>query len=755
MVIIYKANSKQEQQQIDLRLESATSAFQNQYQQRSYYLQAFAETAAKDFGLKEVFDADARSFLIALNNHRKRIDADLAFAVNRKNLIIGQLFRTSAESKVKLGPEQNNQFRFPQWFDAEKATSQLYLLEGQVYQLSFAPLKSGQQVVGWIGYGYQVNGSLAQNLANVTGLNVEFLLSKAGDRWLNLAAASPYTTGSPANPMGQLIVSGNPDPTTFHTSISLGEVDQQDLKAAIYGSRSSLLETLRQNLWQLMVVEGVTILLALVIAYNLSGTISKPVKELVRQAQYIARGNYDSSVNITGKNELGQLAQEFNLMQQAVLVREQKINHQLRYNSLTNLPNRYSLLETLEELCASGSPGCTLLHLDIRRTKTVNDTLGYDTGNLMIKEVGKRLSELNKEKMIFHLGADEFAVILMTTDQMQVVTWCNNVEKFLDPPLCGDGVMLHLQVHAGFAKAPMDAGNAQLLLQKADTALSHSKREMKAFLPYKAEMDADAGRTLSLVNDLRIAIESDQLQLFYQPKLDINAGVVRDLEALIRWRHPEQGMIPPDAFIGIAEQTGQIDALTRWVIREAARQYNAWVEEELLLSIAVNISAENLKNQNFTAELEEIWQEFSLPMDALTLEITESAVVSDPVSAIGMLCDIQDQGIKLSIDDYGTGYSSLAQLKQLPVNELKIDRSFVDKVYSDPDDQIIVRSTIRMAHDMGLSVVAEGIEDAETLEWLGEQGCDKAQGYFISRPAPAAEIGQWLKEKDKAISANA
>ena len=194
LIIIYQANSKQEQQQIDLRLESAISAFQNQYQQRSYYLQAFAETAAKDFGLKEVFDADPRSFLIALNNHRKRIDADLAFAVNRENKITGQLFRNSLDSKVKLGPEQNSPFSFPQWFDDEEAISQLYLLAGKVYQLSFAPLKSGQQVVGWIGYGYQINGSLAQNLADVTGLSVEFLLNEADGRWLNLAAAGVVST---------------------------------------------------------------------------------------------------------------------------------------------------------------------------------------------------------------------------------------------------------------------------------------------------------------------------------------------------------------------------------------------------------------------------------------------------------------------------------------------------------------------------------------------------------------------------------
>jgi len=234
--------------------------------------------------------------------------------------------------------------------------------------------------------------------------------------------------------------------------------------------------------------------------------------------------------------------------------------------------------------------------------------------------------------------------------------------------------------------------------------------------------------------------------LFYQPKLDLKTGVINHLEALVRWIHPEQGMVPPDAFISIAEQTGQIDNLTRWVVREAARQYNVWAEQGLKLSIAVNISAENLKNSGFTAELGEIWQQFRLPKDALSLEVTESAVVVDPACAIAMLCEIRDAGIKLSIDDYGTGYSSLAQLKQLPVDELKIDRSFVDKVSCDVDDQIIVRSTIRMAHDMGLSVVAEGIEDQPTLDWLAEQGCDLAQGYFISRPQPADALVEWLSD---------
>ena len=318
----------------------------------------------------------------------------------------------------------------------------------------------------------------------------------------------------------------------------------------------------------------------------------------------------------------------------------------------------------------------------------------------------------------------------------------------MDTPLCGEGTLLHLQLHVGYAVAPTDADDGESLLQKADTALSHGKREMHVFQEYLAEMDADASRRLELVNDLKIALDEDQLCLFYQPKLDIATGKIHHLEALVRWMHPTQGMIPPDAFISIAEQTGQIDGLTDWVIKEAARQYTEWSKQGLELSIAVNISAENLRNQKFTKELRDIWQHYALPKNALSLEVTESAVVIDPACAIAMLCDIRDQGIKLSIDDYGTGYSSLGQLKQLPVSELKIDRSFIDKVYCDPDDQIIVRSTIRMAHDMGLSVVAEGIEDAQTLEWLADNQCNLAQGYFISRPLPADELIRWLMESE-------
>ncbi len=745
---VYDANTKQGEEQIQSRLNAALSVFNTQYQQRSYYLQAFAETAAKDYGLKEVFGADKRSFLIALNNHRKRIDADIAVAVDKNYETVGQLIRRAPHEKITLGPDQGSTFSNRLWFTGEETFTHLYQQDQELYQLSFAPLKSGQQIVGWIGYGYQINSTLAQTFADITGLSIEFMLQQGNGNWRSIAAAIPSDYPLAPSHQGLNIIQNSLPQNIIATQIKVGMVSELPLQVTIFGSRSNLLETLQENWWHLLALEGGMIAIALLAAYLLAGGITRPVRKLVRQAQFIARGNYESTVDIAERNELGQLANEFQEMQKAVLVREQKINRQLKYNSLTNLPNRYSLLQTLEEKLNGNNPSFSLLHLDIRRTRTVNDTLGYQIGDLMIQEVGKRLLQLNAKSKTFHLDGDEFAIIVESSNLNVLAQWQQKIERAMDEPLCREDTLLHLQLQIGFARVSEDAQDANELLQKADTALSHGKRERRSFQQYLADMDTDANRRLSLVNDLKIAIAQNQLRLFYQPKMDLRTGKIHHLEALVRWQHPIQGMIPPDAFISIAEQTGQIDGLSNWVLNEAARQHQVWLEQGLKLSIAVNISAENLKNQQLTEILKQIWNQHQLPVNALSLEVTESAVVSDPESAIHMLCEIRNQGIQLSIDDYGTGYSSLAQLKQMPVSELKIDRSFIDKVHLSPDDQIIVRSTIRMAQDMWLSVVAEGIEDQGTLLWLREHECDLVQGYFISKPLPADEFSQWLLSSD-------
>jgi EAL domain-containing protein (putative c-di-GMP-specific phosphodiesterase class I) len=257
---------------------------------------------------------------------------------------------------------------------------------------------------------------------------------------------------------------------------------------------------------------------------------------------------------------------------------------------------------------------------------------------------------------------------------------------------------------------------------------------------------------LYLTNSLKTAIEENQLVLFYQPKLSLKTMALSHVEALVRWQHPEKGLIPPDSFISIAEKTGQMDALTRWVTQEAIAQYLRWQAAGLHIKIAINISAENLTDKSYSDFVIGLKKQHKLPDNDITLEVTEDAVVSDPEQAVEILAYLRTHGFKLSIDDYGTGYSSLAQLKQLPVQELKIDRSFVQHLMDSDDDKIIVRSTIELAHNMDLSVVAEGIEDEATLLWLKEQKCELAQGYFISRPIPEAAFNSWVIESGYSVA---
>jgi len=343
-----------------------------------------------------------------------------------------------------------------------------------------------------------------------------------------------------------------------------------------------------------------------------------------------------------------------------------------------------------------------------------------------------------------HLGADEF---ILLADHLEIDDTVAQIQAELEPAFDYQGISLQLQVRMGIAISPEHSSDAKTLVQMADTALHHTRDTSKLVQVYQSELDVNTVDRLNLINDLKQAIPAGQLELHFQPKMCLKTKVVTHVEALVRWQHPNLGMVPPDDFIYIAEQTGQIKALTRWVFTTALAQFNTWKTLGVNLNIAVNISAENLKEADFHQFICQSLISANVPPEKVTLEVTESSVVEDPESAIKLLSAFKSHGMKISIDDYGTGYSSLAQLKQLPVHELKIDKSFVQRLEHDDDDQIIVRSTIELAHNMGLHVVAEGIEDEFSLNWLAEHDCELAQGYFISRPKPASELTSWLLDQ--------
>ena len=738
---LIKGNNAQEQQEISNRLTTAKTIFTEQFNSRGEYLSVFAETVAKDYGIKDIFEEDTRSLLVALNNHRKRIDADLAMTISAEGIITGQLQVTHLDNnknKVKKGPELGTLFKHNDWLSSQQG-EHFYLVNDALYQISLSPLTVGSTTIGWLAFGFEINEKLAEHFLKITQLQTDFII-KNNTEWRLVASSSNKTNVTFAHS----IVEGNTPENYIAIGHLITEFDEQTLGLAMYGLRADIVEVLQKQWWQLLVLTVITLLLSLASAYLIAASITKPIKRLVQQAKKIASGDYQQTITLNDKSELGQLAKEFNAMQQAVLTREQEITHRANHDSLTELPNRNILIKKLDQLIEEKN-NFQVFHLNLSRLKDVNETLGHDVGDWLIQRTAARLQKLSQFELLCHLGGDEFVLIFIKHNDHSLDSLADTINTKLEEHCDYGGINLQLQARMGISSFPEHSDIGKLLLQMADTALQSARKSNSILQYYDKSLDVNSVERLNLINDLKDAITDNQLELHYQPKLDLTSNIVTHAEALVRWQHPTLGMIPPDNFIHIAEQTGQINKLTRWVVAAALKQSAIWRADNININVAINISAEDLKDTNFYDYICSTIKENKVPENKVTLEVTESAVVEDPKSAISLLQKFKSAGIKISIDDYGTGYSSLAQLKQLPVHELKIDRSFVQHLHEDEDDRIIVRSTIELAHNMGLSVVAEGIEDDFSLRWLTKHGCELGQGYFISKPKTTSDFTTWVK----------
>jgi diguanylate cyclase (GGDEF)-like protein/PAS domain S-box-containing protein len=432
----------------------------------------------------------------------------------------------------------------------------------------------------------------------------------------------------------------------------------------------------------------------------------------------------------------------------ARLEAEQALAFQATHDPLTGLPNRLLLQQRLSEaITGPDRDPAALLLLDLDRFKEINDTLGHGIGDAVLVEVGRRLAGVVRDgDLVARLGSDEFAIVLPAVDQTVVMALAGRLSAALKVPIPVSGYALDIEAGIGVALYPDHGNDAQTLLQHADVAMYEAKRLHMAAVTYDAASDQNSRDRLALLADLRQAFKERQLELYYQPKTDLATGALRGVEALSRWVHPTQGFIPPGRFILLAEQCGLIGEFTDWVVDTALAQCRAWRDTGHSIPVAVNISARTLHDLDLPQRLAELLLRHRLPADSLTLEITESSIIVDPIRARDVLTKLADLGMHLSIDDFGSGYTSLGHLKELPVHELKIDQSFVRGMGPNGDtrDAAIVRSVIVMAHALGLTVVAEGVEGPETKMLLAAMDCDNVQGYAICRPSTPADLERWL-----------
>ena len=430
----------------------------------------------------------------------------------------------------------------------------------------------------------------------------------------------------------------------------------------------------------------------------------------------------------------------------ASVSREQE--HASLHDSLTGLPNRKYLLRDADEALTAArqeGTGLALCLLDLDRFKEVNDTLGHQVGDRLLQLVAARLTAaVRPSDTVARLGGDEFAVMLRDVDAAEAEMLARRLLEAFDDVFAGDGMFFDLDVSIGVALHPQHADGFESLLRRADVAMYLAKNDRVGVRMYDPALDRHSTERLAMLGELRRAIDDGQLVLHYQPKAELATGRVVGVEALVRWYHPVRGLVPTDVFVPLAEQTGLMRPLTDHVVRAAVRQIAEWRAAGLTVTVAINVSVRDLHDPAFALALRETCEREGVPASALQLEITEGTLIDDPARTEDVLRELADFGVALSLDDFGTGYSSLRHLKRLPVREIKIDRSFVQRLHLDADDAAIVRSIIDLGDALGLRVVAEGVETLETWRRLAAMGCDEAQGWFLARPMAAPNATAWL-----------
>jgi diguanylate cyclase (GGDEF)-like protein len=471
--------------------------------------------------------------------------------------------------------------------------------------------------------------------------------------------------------------------------------------------------------------------------------VTRPVHRLVEAARRMREGIYSQAIEIDSQDEFGVLAAGFNSMQEAIANREQDIVHMAHHDSLSGLPTREIVVSDLRDAIVDVDQ-LAVINFVLHRFDELASSLGHRTADRLIQLVAGRLRDgLEDGQLLGHLNHQEFVIVLPEADAEHAEQSVREIQSMLRSGLAVGNANISLQIRAGVSLFPDHGVNASELLRCAGIARGHASHHMRSVGFYKPGQEEKSLHLIQIVGDFPRALQNDELWVEYQPKIDCNTLELSGAEALIRWEHPKLGRLPPDTFVAAIEQAGGISQLTRWVLEEAVRTLAGWRQRGLNVSMSVNISANDLIDDYLPGYLSELASRFDIVPQSLTLEVTESAIMHDIDSSLAVVAEIRKMGFRIAIDDFGTGHSALGQLKRLPVDELKIDKSFVLNI-EDQRDEAIVRTSIELAHKFGLTAVAEGVEDESSLIRLQQLGCELAQGFYFSMPLEAHEFVSWV-----------
>ncbi|USX11831.1 EAL domain-containing protein [Oxalobacteraceae bacterium OTU3CAMAD1] len=759
LVVIQRGIDNNARLAIGGELNNGTKVFRRLLDQNAQNLRFGARLLARDTAFLAAIgnndEGDRATIESALANSGRRIKASLTMLISAERKISVSTNTTQAAGLEKMAVSMLDAA------EAADGANGIAIIERRPYQIVVMPVKA-PITIGWIVMTFPIDRQLANEMRDVSSLHTTVLTRDPQGKWMS--AGSTYVGASaqsvveqlqalPAAPTGPFDI----EVETGRYSARLMSIGQDNGQtASVLLARSideATAEYARLERWLIFLTAGGIAISALAIIFT-AKRIAQPISELADTAKRLEQGDYKGQIDTSREDEIGALAHAFDSMREGIAKREQEIRRLAYWDTLTNLPNRAQFLLLLNDAMEDArkrEEAVFVLMMDLDRFKHVNDVMGHSFGDALLRQVAGRLQLLlanrrQSSAQVARLGGDEFAVLLPASDVEAARRMAAEILQALETPLSLEEQMVDIGAGLGIAGYPLHGSDGEALLSMAEVAMYAAKQRNDGAVVYDAAMDKSSEKSLSLLTELRSAIERNEFRLHVQPKIMLDTGKVVGMEALVRWVHPERGNVFPDEFIPFAEQTGFIRVLTRWVMERSAELCQELAARGHHLKVSVNLSTRDLLDQDLPTKFADLLVRHNLSAGSFCLEITESAIMDDPVRAQTTLERLSAMGFDLSIDDFGTGYSSLAYLKRLPVNELKIDKSFVLNMEHDEGDTKIVRSTIDLGHNMGLRVVAEGIESEAVWRLLASLGCDQGQGYFMSRPIPGDQMIAWLEK---------
>ena len=744
-------------------LERAEASLGEELAQRQRALAPIAGATARVASLRRAAgggDWDAASGLLREQARRQRVD--LAMYLDGTGRV------RAASETLALAPS-DTKFEIPDVARKGRPWPVQFVFDGggRLLLLAVVPIEPGAgSASGFVAVGRAVDESLVRRFGDAGRVEASLMIRRPQQQW-KLAATSilaaragdvERTLSRELGPVGMLASISPFDLREFQNRVVELPVTGGSAAVVLQQALGSALAPFESLRLVVSVVTGLSMLVFVLGSGFIASSITRPVRELAGAARRIRAGDYSQPIRTRAHGEITELASSLDSMREEVARREADVHRLAYYDSLTGLANRAMFRLALRDAVAAATNSgddlargrLVVFLLDLDRFKWVNDTLGHECGDRVLEAAAERLrAALCDGEVVSRLGGDEFAV-LATGANRPAHELVDRISAALEPPIAIAQHSVDIGASIGIAHFPEHGRTAEELLRHADAAMYTAKRHGVPSAVFDPALETTRVRHLSMLSDLRAALERQELELYVQPKIALEEGATRlSGEVLVRWQHPERGMLPPSDFIPFAEQTGFIRQMTIYLLPRAITQAAAWLREGIEVTLAVNVSARDLEERGFAQRVARWLASESLPSRLLCLEVTETALMEEPERAVAVLRDLRNIGVQLAIDDYGTGLSSLAYLKTLWVNELKIDQAFVAAMQDNERDATIVRSTIELGHSLGLKVTAEGVETGRQAEMLRGFGCDSAQGHFFAMPLPVADFDRWIREQRK------